>query len=77
VAFSPDLHFALSGGADNTIRLWEFDWEYDSKHDYRLIHRASNRSLLGRIAKWMQALAKRIREEDGDEQVFTGRRGKK
>jgi WD40 repeat protein len=34
VAFSPDGRYVLSG-SDNTVRLWEIDWEYqyDPKHD--------------------------------------------
>jgi len=29
VALSPDGRYALSGSEDNTICLWEFDWDYD------------------------------------------------
>jgi hypothetical protein len=29
VAFSPDGQHALLGGEDQTLRLWEWDWEYD------------------------------------------------
>jgi hypothetical protein len=29
VAVSLDGRYALSGGEDNTICLWEFDWDYD------------------------------------------------
>ena len=29
VSFSPDSRYALSGSHDKTIRLWEFDWEWE------------------------------------------------
>jgi WD40 repeat protein len=29
VAFSPDGHYSLSGSSDQTLRLWELDWEWD------------------------------------------------
>jgi len=28
LAFSTDGRFAASGGYDNTVQVWEFDWEY-------------------------------------------------
>jgi len=29
VYVTPDCHYALSGSKDQTLRLWEFDWEWE------------------------------------------------
>jgi WD40 repeat protein len=57
VAFSPDSRFALSGGGDMTLRIWEIDWEYayDPQHDPVLrgpADGARSHSLLGRLTSF-------------------------
>ena len=32
VVFGPDGRFALSGSADQAIRLWDLDWHFEPKH---------------------------------------------